>query len=80
MFNFENKKPVSDAERRQEPNGVIYFSVHGLEPPPPPPANHIRFYDVTIRRHVVEIYLAFGGQKLMYRFEILCCGGHWLVV
>ena len=34
----------------------------------------------TIRRHVVERNLAFGGQKSRYRFEILCCGGRWLDV
>ena len=44
------------------------------------PKNHVLLHDVTIRCHVVKINLAFGGQKSMYRFEILCCGGCWLGV
>ena len=76
MFNFEKQRTVSDAECYQESNGAICFSVLGLEPP----KNHVWLYDVTIRRNVVEINLTFGGQKSMYRFQILCCGGCWLVV
>ena len=76
MFNFEKKRYVSDAECPQESNGAICFSVSGLEPP----KNHVWLYDVTIRRHVVESNLAFGGQKSMYRLEILCCGECWLFV
>ena len=76
MFNFEKQRPVSDAECLQDANGAIYFSVRGLEPT----ANHVWLYDITIRRHVVERNLAFGGQKSMYRFEVLCCGGRWLFV
>ena len=74
MFYFEKQRPVSDAERPQESNGS--FSVRGLEPP----KNHVWLHDVTIRRHVVERNLAFGCQTLMYRFEILYCGGRWLDV
>ena len=33
MFNFENQRPVSDAECPQESNGVICFSARSLEPP-----------------------------------------------
>ena len=76
LFNFEKQRLVSDAECPQESNGAICFSVRGLELP----KNHVWLYDVTIRRHVVERNLAFGGQKSMYRFEILCCGGRWLDV
>ena len=57
MFNFE-KQPVSDAECPKESNGVICFSVRGLEPP----KNHVLLHDVTIRRHVVEINLALGSK------------------
>ena len=39
------------------------------------PKNRFLLYDVTVIRNVVEINLAFGGQKLMYRFEIL--QGSW---
>ena len=35
------------------------FSVRGLEPP----KNHVWLYDVTISRHVVERYLAFGVKN-----------------
>ena len=42
--------------------------------------NHVFLYDVTIRGNVEERNLAFGGQKLMYRFEILYSGGGRLVV
>ena len=34
MFNFEQQRPVSEAEWPQESNGAICFSVRGLEPPP----------------------------------------------
>ena len=76
MFNFGKQRPVSDAECPQESNVAIYFSVRGLEPS----KNHVLLHDVTIRRHVVEINLAFGGKKSMYLFETLCCGGRWLDV
>ena len=33
MFNFEKRRPVSDAECLQESNGAICFSVRGLKPP-----------------------------------------------
>ena len=45
-----------------------------------PPKNHVWLYDVTIRSHVVEINLAFGGQKSMYQFEIVLYGWRRLVV
>ena len=71
MFNLKTR-PVFDAECLQESNSVICFSVRALEPP----KNQVWLYDVTIMScHVVERNLAFGGQKSMYRFEILCCGG-----
>ena len=76
MFNFEKQRPVSDAECPQESNGALCFSVRVLESP----QNHVWLCDVTIRRHVLERNLAFGGQKSMYRFVILCCGERWLVV
>ena len=76
MFHFEKQRPVSDAEWPQDSNGVICFSVRGLETP----KNHVWLYDVTISRHVAERNLAFGGQKSRYRFEISSCGGRWLDV
>ena len=78
MFNFEKQRPVSDAECPQKSNGTIRFSVRGLEPP----KNYVSMYDVTIRRYVVDIApnFSFWGQKSMYRFEILYCGGCWLDV
>ena len=60
MFNFEKRRPVSDAECLQKSNGAICFSVCGLEPP----KNHVWLYDVTIRRHVVERNLGFWGSKI----------------
>ena len=59
MFNFEKQRPVSDAEWPQDSNGVICFSVRGLEPP----KNHVWLYDVTFSRHVVERNLAFGVKN-----------------
>ena len=37
MFNFEKQRTVSDAERPQDSNGAICFSVRG----PKPPKNHV---------------------------------------
>ena len=59
----------------QESNGANFF-VRCLEHT----KNHVLLYDVTIRRKVVERNLAFGGQELIYRFEILYSGGRSLVV
>ena len=38
------------------------------------PKNSALLYGVTIRLNVVEINIAFGVQKLMYRYEILYFG------
>ena len=59
MFNFEKKRPVSDAEWPQDSNGAICFSARSLEPP----KNHVWLYDVTISHHVVERNLAFGVKN-----------------
>ena len=65
--------------RRMSPgsNGVTCVSVRGLYKFP---KQNVLLYDVTIRRNVVEINLAFGGQKIMYRFEILFSGGCKIII
>ena len=67
-INFGKQRHVSNAECPQESNSVICFSLRGLE------LTEITFYCmmspfVLYTHNVVEINLAFGGQKLTYRFE-----------
>ena len=53
----------------------VFFSVRS-----PQKITFVCMTSPTIRRNAVEINLAFGGQILIYRFEIWYCRGPMLVV